>query len=130
MEGWITSATVLRALARQIAGAQAADSDHDDDTEAALRHPPASLAGYEVAEITITAGSPAAGRRLGEVTWPEGGIPVSLLRARRHGPPDPGAALAEGDRVGLLIPTPPEPDRQDPAGQPSGLAAADARGDG
>ena len=130
VEGWITSATVLRALARQIAGAQAADSDHDDETEAALRHPPAPLAGYEVAEITITAGSPAAGRRLGEVTWPEGGIPVSLLRARRHGPPDPGAALAEGDRVGLLIPTPPEPDRQDPAGQPPGLAAADARGDG
>ena len=42
VEGWITSATVLRALARQIAGAQAADSDHDDETEAALRHPPGS----------------------------------------------------------------------------------------
>ena len=55
-----TSATVLRALARQIAGAQAADSDHDDETEAALRHPPAPLA-YEVAEITITAGSPRPG---------------------------------------------------------------------
>jgi len=89
-----------------------------------------SLAGYEVAEITITEGSPAAGRRLGEVAWPQAGIPVSLLRARRHGPADPGVALAEGDRVGLLIPIPPGPDRRHPAGRPRGLSAADARGEG
>jgi len=130
VEGWITSAAVLRALARQITGTPAVDGDHDDEAEGALRHPPVPLAGYEVAEITITAGSPAAGRKLGEVTWPQAGIPVSLLRARRHGPPDPGAALAEGDRVGLLIPVTPAPGRPDPAGRPQGLSVADARGDG
>jgi CIC family chloride channel protein len=119
VEGWITSATVLRALARQLAGtsdaavaAQAsADWGRCDDTEAMLRHPPVPLAGYQVTELTITAGSPAAGRNLHEVTWPQAGIPVSVLRGRRLGPPDPGITLAEGDRVGLLIPAPSGPER-------------------
>jgi chloride channel protein, CIC family len=117
VEGWITSATVLRALARQITGTRtaaveaqaAADGDCREDAEAMLPHPPTPLAGYQVAEITVTAGSPAAGRKLQEVAWPQAGIPVSLLRGRRLGPPDPGITLAEGDRVGLLIPTPPGP---------------------
>ena len=116
VEGWITSATVLRALARQITGTRtvaaeaqaAADGDCREDAEA-MPHPPTPLAGYEVAEITVTAGSPVAGRKLHEVAWPQAGIPVSLLRGRRLGPPDPGITLAEGDRVGLLIPTPPGP---------------------
>jgi len=119
VEGWITSATVLRALARQITGtrtaaaqAQAADRDCREDAEAMLQHPPTPLAGYQVAEIAVTAGSPAAGRKLQEVTWPQAGIPVSLQRGRRLGPPDPGITLAEGDRVGLLIPTPPGPQHQ------------------
>ena len=119
VEGWITSATVLRALARQITGArtaaaeaQAADGGCREDAEAMLQHPPTPLAGYQVAEITVTAGSPAAGRKLQEVAWPQAGIPVSMLRGRRLGPPDPGITLAEGDRVGLLIPTPPEPQHQ------------------
>ena len=117
VEGWITSATVLRALARQITGTRtaaveaqsAADGDCREDAEAMLLHPRTPLAGYQVAEITVTAGSPAAGRKLHEVAWPQAGIPVSLLRGRRLDPPDPGITLAEGDRVGLLIPTPPEP---------------------
>jgi CIC family chloride channel protein len=116
VEGWITSATVLRGLARQITGtrtaaaeAQAAAGDCREDAEAMLQHQPTALAGYQVAEITVTAGSPAAGRKLQEVAWPQAGIPVSLLRGRRLGPPDPGITLAEGDRVGLLIPTPPGP---------------------
>jgi chloride channel protein, CIC family len=122
VEGWITSATVLRALARQLAGtgdaaveAQAsADWDRCDDTEAILRHPPTPLAGYQVTELTIAAGSPAAGRSLHEVTWPQAGIPVSVLRGRRLGPPDRGITLAEGDRVALLIPAPSGPRRPHP----------------
>jgi len=122
VEGWITSATILRALARQLAAtsdaaveAQAsADWGRCDDTEAILRHPPVPLAGYQVTELTITADSPAAGRNLHEVTWPQAGIPVSVLRGRRLGPPDPGITLAEGDRVGLLIPAPPGPEAPNP----------------
>jgi CIC family chloride channel protein len=137
VEGWITSGTVLRALAHQITGTQAAvmaqaavDGNHgDDDAEAILQNPPAPLAGYQVAEITVAGGSPAAGRKLHEVAWPQAGIPVSLLRGRRLGPPDPGIILAEGDRVGLLIPAPPGPDHQHPAGRPQGLSAADTRGE-
>jgi CIC family chloride channel protein len=117
VEGWITSATVLGALARQITGTRtaaakvqaAADGDCRQDAGAMLLPPPTPLAGYQVAEITVTAGSPAAGRKLREVAWPQAGIPVSLMRGRRLGPPDPGITLAEGDRVGLLIPTPPGP---------------------
>src|SRR2546429_3493394 len=77
IQGWITAQGVLRAIARQITTAQAqstqaqvsADWEHADP-ESLLRHPPTPLPGYQVAEITITAGSPAAGRKLGDVTWP------------------------------------------------------------
>lgn len=59
--GWVTGASVLRPLARQIAGGQAdtmraqaaADWDHDD-AQAIRRDPPAPLRGYQVAEILIT----------------------------------------------------------------------------
>jgi chloride channel protein, CIC family len=120
VEGWITSATVLRALARQLAGTgnaavdaeASADWGRCDDT--VPQHRPTTLAGYQVAELTITAASPAAGRSLHEVTWPQAGIPVSVLRGRRLGPPDPGLILAEGDRVGLLIPAPSGPERPHP----------------
>jgi CIC family chloride channel protein len=124
VEGWITSATVLRALDRQLASsgnaaveAQAsADWTRCDDTETMPRHPPAPLAGYQVTELTITADSPAAGRNLHEVIWPQAGIPVSVLRGRRLGPPDPRITLAEGDRVGLLIAAPAGPERPHPDG--------------
>jgi CIC family chloride channel protein len=127
VEGWVTSVGVLRALARRITGTRpAADWDYDKDADAILRHPPAPVAGYQVTEITVTADSPAAGRELRDVTWPQAGIPVSVLRGRRLGPPDPGITLAEGDRVGLLIPAPPGPQHQHPTGRPQGLSAADA----
>jgi Trk K+ transport system NAD-binding subunit len=69
-----------------------------------LAHPTAPLAGYQVAEIAVTGDSAAAGRKLNEITWPQAGTPVSVLRGRQLGPPDPGLTLTEGDRVSLLIP--------------------------
>ena len=122
VEGWITSATVLGALARQLAGVgdaaaetqAGADRDGGGDTDAMLPHRPDPLAGYQVTELTITADSPAVGRNLHEVAWPQAGTPVSVLRGRRLGPPDPGITLAEGDRVGLLIPAPSGPERPHP----------------
>ena len=94
--GWVTAPDVLRAIARQITTAQAetaqaqlaADWDHADP-ESRLRHPPTPLPGYQVTEITITAGSPAAGRKLGDLTWPPASTPVSVLHGHQLRPPRP-----------------------------------------
>jgi len=110
LEGWVTSEGVLRALAHRVAGtidetahAQAADGE-PDDAQATPEHPSVPLPGYYVAEITITGNSPAAGRKLGDVSWPAGTTPVSVLRDGSLRQPHPDITLAPGDRVSLLIP--------------------------
>ena len=70
------------------------------------QHPPTPLPGYRLVEITITPGSPAAGRKLGDITWPHASTPVSVLRGRRLRPPRPQITLTAGDRVSLLTVTP------------------------
>jgi CIC family chloride channel protein len=113
--GWVTAPDVLAAIARQITTPQpqtpqpqtaqpqvAADGDHAGPGT----RPPTPVPGYQFTEITITAGSPAAGRRLADVTWPAGNTPVSVLHDRRLRPPDPDLTLAPGDRVGLLTAAP------------------------
>ena len=113
IQGWITAPAVLRAIASQITTARAAtaqaqvaaDWEHADP-DSLLRHPPTPLPGYQVAEITITAGSPAAGRKLGDVTWPRASAPVSVLRGYQLRPPRPEITLAAGDRVSLLTGAP------------------------
>jgi CIC family chloride channel protein len=124
VQGWVTAPDVLRAIAQQLTAAQAetaraqaaADGEHSDP-DALRQHPPAPLPGYQLAEITITAGSPAAGHLLGDVTWPPGSAPVSLLRGRRLHSPGPQITLAAGDRVSLLTLAPggsPAPGRPAP----------------
>ena len=116
VEGWVTGASMLRALARQVTGSQAdatraqaaADPEHGD-AEAILAHPPVPLPGYRVIEITVTADSPAAGRKLGDLSWPPASVPVSVLSGRRLRPPDSEITLSAGDRVSLLIPVPQDP---------------------
>ena len=106
LEGWVTSAGVLHALAPLVAGAAHAQSAADgepDDAQALLEHPSVPLPGYYVAEITITGDSPPAGRKLGDVSWPPASIPVSVLRASSLRPADRGITLAAGDRVSLLV---------------------------
>jgi len=113
IQGWVTAPGVLRAIARQVTSTTAeasraqvaADWDHADP-ESLLRQPPTPLPGYQVAEITITLGSPAAGRKLGDVTWPRASTPVSVLRGRQLCPPRPDLVLAPGDRVSLLTTEP------------------------
>ena len=70
LQGWITTQNVLQAVARHIRAAQAGTTQpqpaagpaphgpHDDPGQA-----PTPLGGYQVLEITIAAGSPAAGQR-------------------------------------------------------------------
>ena len=124
IQGWATSAGVLRALARQISGTHdetaqaqaAAEWDHVDG-KAALRHPPTPLPGYQVIEIAITDDSPAAGRNLRDVRWPPASTLVSVLRGRRLHAPDPDFTLAPGDRVSLLIPAPTDSPSRNPDGR-------------
>jgi CIC family chloride channel protein len=107
--GWVTAPDVLRAIARQITTAQAqtqqtqaaADWDHTDPG-ALPQEPPTPLPGYQLTEITIPAGSPAAGRTLSDLTWPPGSTPVVVLRGHQLRPPQPELTLAPGDRVSLL----------------------------
>jgi CIC family chloride channel protein len=111
VQGWVTNTGVLRALARQLsagreeaAQAQAAADFGRDGAEPSVQHPPAPLPGYQVAEITISSDSPAAGQKLRDLTWPQASTPVSVLRGRRLSPADPEISLGAGDRVSLLIP--------------------------
>jgi len=118
--GWVTAPDVLRAIARQLSTSQAetvqaqAAADWDTPDPGLLpQHPSTPLPGYQFTEITITAGSPAAGRKLAEVTWPPAAIPVIVQRGRQLRPPQPGLTLAPGDRISLLTAAPsrsPEPD--------------------
>jgi hypothetical protein len=99
---------VLQAVARQMhAAPAAAQTPHATSpavtpTEAAPSQPPTPLAGYQVLEITIRAESAAAGKTLGDTTWPPGWIPVTVLDNHTLRDPDPGITLAPGDRVNLL----------------------------
>ncbi|HEY3734222.1 MAG TPA: chloride channel protein [Streptosporangiaceae bacterium] len=113
VEGWVTNASVLRFIARQISSSAAeaaqaqaaADGDHSDH-DASLRQPPAPLPGYLVIEVAVSDGSPAAGARLDSITWPPGSVPISVLRGRRHRDPDPALILRPADQVSLLVPAP------------------------
>jgi CIC family chloride channel protein len=131
VQGWITDASVLHAVAREIGGGsppqtarpQAAGAARPEP-EAFPPPPPAPLPGYQVLEVTIQDSSPAAGKTLGTITWPPGCIPVSVLRNRKLQDPDPGITLAPGDRINLLArapqhPGPPQPPEL-PASQQDG----------
>jgi CIC family chloride channel protein len=109
IQGWITAPAVLRAIACQITASQpataqaqaATDWDHADPSRLA-QDPPTPLPGYQLVEITITSGSAAAGRKLGDITWPHASTPVSVQHGRRLRPPSPEITLTAGDRVNLL----------------------------
>ncbi|MGH3219002.1 MAG: TrkA C-terminal domain-containing protein, partial [Streptosporangiaceae bacterium] len=90
------------------------------DPESTLRQPPTPLRGYQILEVTIEAGSPAAGRSLRTITWPPGVNVVSVLRSRRIRDPDPALTLSPGDRVILLARRP----HDQPPGPAPGSGAA------
>ena len=100
VQGWITNASVLRAVADQIGTSPGQAAGLSGSI------PPAPLRGYQVLEVTLAPGSPAAGRALGRIPWPIGSIPVSVLRDRSLTDPDPALTLKVGDRVSLLTPVP------------------------
>jgi hypothetical protein len=63
---------------------------------------PNPLHGFRVIEILVDERSPAVGRPLGAVRWPDGHMPVSVLHRRVLREADPAFALQAGDRVNLL----------------------------
>jgi CIC family chloride channel protein len=114
VQGWVTSTGVLRAVAHRIdvSAQQAPEGELAAewalaDPQSALREPPTPLPGYQVLEISIPGDSPAAGQALGSLTWPAGWTPVSVAHHRQLGNPDPELILSPGDRINLLVPSPP-----------------------
>ena len=144
LQGWITSQNVLQAVAGHMhavpaaAQAQPAAGTAVSGPQAAPPQPPTPLRGYQILEITIPAGSPAAGQALGDTTWPPGWIPVTVLDNHTLRDPDPGITLAPGDRVNLLAREPhhpqpahlhDQPDGHPPGTRPAAQAPAPASGD-
>jgi chloride channel protein, CIC family len=120
VRGWISSASVLHAVAAKIGSSpphvsRSAVGPDAHSPPTAGPQPPAPLPGYQVLEVTISAGSPAVGMTLGSIRWPTGSIPVSVLRDRRLEEPAPGLTLTAGDRVSLLAPALPGPAPRLPA---------------
>lgn len=64
----------------------------------------APLHGYEIVEISVTAGSPAAGRRISEVPWPDGAVMVAVTHAGEMTPALPTMTIRAGERVVLVAP--------------------------
>ena len=124
LQGWLTSQNVLQAVARHMHTAPAAaQAQHAAELavshpHAALQQAPAPLRGYQILEITIPAGSPAAGQTLGDTTWPPGWIPVTVIDNHTLHDPDPGITLTPGDRVNLLAREPHNPHPAHPHDQP------------
>ena len=111
--GWITSESVLHAVAREIGSspppadrAQAAAGEARPDPDSSAQEPPTPLPGYEVLEVAVEDDSPVAGKALGTITWPPACFPVSVLHDRRLQDADPGTTLAPGDRINLLFRAP------------------------
>jgi CIC family chloride channel protein len=129
LQGWITSQNVLQAVARHTHAAPApapapAQAQHPaapavPGPQGAPGQPPDPLRGYQILEITISAGSPANGQTLGGTTWPPGWIPVTILDNHTLRDPDPGITLAPGDRVNLLAREPRNLQPAHPHGQPA-----------
>jgi len=133
--GWVTAPDVLAAIGRQLTTARAqtaqaqaaADWDHADPG-ALPDHPPTPLPGYRFTEITITADSPAARRKLGDITWPPGATPVIVLRRGQLRPPRADLTLAPGDRVSLLTTAPGDSPENGADGEGRAQPAGDGSG--
>ena len=131
LQGWITSQNVLQAVARHMhatpaGAAQAQPHGPQDD----LREAPNPLDSYQLLEVTIPAGSPAAGQALGDITWPPGCVPVTVVDNGTLRDPDPGLILAPGDHINVLAPEARNPEPSRPRGEPGsqpGEHPADAR---
>lgn len=111
VQGWLTNQNVLRAVGASFtdmapdvsAGHQAAD--RADAQPSTPEHDPHSeLDGYRIIEHTLAGDSSAAGQVLGDLDFPTGHLPVSVLRNRQLVDADATLRLAAGDRINILAP--------------------------
>ena len=130
VQGWVTNNGVLQAVARQVhtshaqaTQAQLAADWALPDPETALREPPTPLPGYQMLEISVEEGSPAAGATLSAIAWPSGSTPAAILHGRTMRDPDPSVTLGPGDRVILLVGEPPAEGAAESPLRPVGRAA-------
>ncbi|MGH3796652.1 MAG: chloride channel protein [Pseudonocardiaceae bacterium] len=119
LQGWITNQNVLRTVAAQVAAeepaitaGQRAAEWADPHAGEAAHDPNTQLAGYQIAEFTLHSDSAASGRTLGELDWPPGYLPVSIVHNRRLTNTDPTLRLSAGDRVNVVVPAPTSDDAQ------------------
>ncbi|HEY4019007.1 MAG TPA: TrkA C-terminal domain-containing protein, partial [Pseudonocardiaceae bacterium] len=111
VRGWLTNQSVMRAVARQLTAAEPEITARQRVAEGADPHTGASghdlnsqLHGYRIVERTLTEDSGAVGHALGELDWPAGHRPVSVLHNRSLLDPDAAVRLAAGDRISFLVP--------------------------
>ncbi|HTJ68103.1 MAG TPA: chloride channel protein [Actinospica sp.] len=117
VEGWVTNASAMHAIARDLGAATAASTRAELEADLAAAHQPTDeadspnpLTGYRVIEVLVGEDSRAIGKSLDAVDWPAGHIPVSVLHRRVLHEADPGLKLTVGDRVNLLVRQVDEPD--------------------
>ncbi|OBF58617.1 chloride channel protein [Mycobacterium sp. 852002-53434_SCH5985345] len=110
VQGWLTNQNVLRAVGAHftdvqpdVATGQPA-ADWVEPRPAAEHDPHSELDGYCIVEHTLAGDSTAVGRVLGDLDWPDGHFPVSVLHNRRLVDADATLRLAVGDRVNVLAP--------------------------
>ena len=110
VEGWVTNASAMHAIARDLGAATAETTRAELEADLAAAHQPTDVAdspnpltGYRVIEVLVDEHSPAAGTALGVMAWPAGHIPVSVLHHRVLHEADPSLELAAGDRINLLV---------------------------
>ncbi len=111
VEGWLTNQNVLRAVGAHftdvqadVAAGQKAAEWADPHAATAEHDPRSQLGGYCIVEHTLTPESVAAGRLLGDLDWPAGHFPVSVVHRRRLVDADATVKLAPGDRINILVP--------------------------
>jgi CIC family chloride channel protein len=110
--GWITHQDALRALVEWVeadvqgvvAGSLAAEWAAPDPG-LKLRVPPMPLEGYAVVEVMVGGGSTGLDRRIDEVTWPPGWIPVAVSTGRGMTTARGETVLRAGYRLLLLAPS-------------------------
>jgi CIC family chloride channel protein len=112
VRGWLTNQNVLRVVATQLTAAEPAVATGERAAERAVPHavesdhdPHAELTGYRIVEHTLRDDSAAVGAALGELHWPPGHLPVSIIRNHRLLDADPGQQLSAGDQINILAPT-------------------------
>ncbi len=109
--GWLTRRDVLRTLADRL-GSSVREAERgtlasrfaERGAEAGLYVPSTPLEGYQLVEITIRHGSPALGKRIGEISWPSDCHLVAVTDAREIAMPRPDLVIKAGERVLILAP--------------------------